>query len=119
MNKRELNISNNKLYENTPEDIILKSPFKIPPKGLQDLIDIKGVNATEYAYYDIAKKHKLDLAQMYLKFLEIQPFVSSVIIGATTMEQLKTNIESVNINLTNEIIQKINEVQKIYPNPCP
>ena len=55
MNKRELNISNNKLYENTPEDIILKSPFKIPPKGLQDLIDIKGVNATEYAYYDIAK----------------------------------------------------------------
>ena len=36
MNKRELNISNNKLYENTPEDIILKSPFKIPPKGLQD-----------------------------------------------------------------------------------
>jgi Predicted oxidoreductases (related to aryl-alcohol dehydrogenases) len=35
------------------------------------------------------------------------------------MEQLKTNIESVNINLTNEIIQEINEVQKIYPNPCP
>ena len=56
------------------------------------------------AYYEIAKKYKLDLAQMSLKFLEIQPFVTSVIIGATTMEQLKTNIESVNINLTNEII---------------
>ena len=35
------------------------------------------------------------------------------------MEQLKTNIESVNINLTEEIINEINEVQKIYPNPCP
>ena len=71
------------------------------------------------AYYEIAKKYKLDLAQMSLKFLEIQPFVTSVIIGATTMEQLKTNIESVNINLSNEIINEINEIQKIYPNPCP
>ena len=51
------------------------------------------------AYYKIAKKHNLDLTQMSLKFLEIQPFVTSVIIGATTMEQLKTNIESVNIKI--------------------
>ena len=56
---------------------------------------------------------------MSLKFLEIQPFVTSVIIGATTMEQLKMNIDSVNINLSEDIINKINEVQKIYPNPCP
>ena len=56
---------------------------------------------------------------MSLKFLEIQPFVTSVIIGATTMEQLKTNIESVNVNLTDEIIKQINEVQTVYPNPCP
>jgi len=71
------------------------------------------------AYYEIAKKHNLDLTQMSLKFLEIQPFVTSVIIGATTMEQLKTNIESVNIELTDEIVGEINEVQAIYPNPCP
>ena len=45
--------------------------------------------------------------------------MTSVIIGATTMDQLKTNIESVNINLTNDVIDEINEVQKIYPNPCP
>ena len=70
-------------------------------------------------YYKIAQKYKLDLAQMSLKFLEIQPFVTSVIIGATTMEQLKTNIESVNINLSDKIINEINEIQKIYPNPCP
>ena len=56
---------------------------------------------------------------MSLKFLEIQPFVTSVIIGATTTEQLKTNIESVNVELTNEIIEEINDVQKTYPNPCP
>ncbi len=71
------------------------------------------------AYYEIAKKYKLDLAQMSLKFLEIQLFVTSVIIGATTMEQLKTNIESVNINLTKEIIDEINEVQKIFRIPGP
>ena len=70
-------------------------------------------------YYDISKKYNLDFAQMSLKFLEIQPFVTSVIIGATTMEQLKTNIESVNVTLTNEAINEINEVQKKYPNPCP
>ena len=71
------------------------------------------------AYYDIAKKNNIDMAQMSLKFCEIQPFITSVIIGATTMEQLKTDIESVNVKLTDEIIKKINEVQKIYPNPCP
>jgi len=71
------------------------------------------------AYYEIAKKNNLDLTQMSLKFLEIQPFVTSVIIGATTIEQLKTNVESVNIKLTDEIINDINEVQAIYPNPCP
>ena len=71
------------------------------------------------AYYEVAQKYELNLAQMSLKFLEIQPFVTSVIIGATTMEQLKTNIESVNVDLKNEIIKEINDVQTIYPNPCP
>ena len=71
------------------------------------------------AYYEIAKKYNLDLAQMSLKFLEIQPFVTSVIIGATTMEQLKTDIESVNVKLSEDIIKEINEVQKLYSNPCP
>ena len=45
--------------------------------------------------------------------------MTSVIIGATTMEQLKINIESVNVNLSEEVIKEINEVQNIYPNPCP
>ena len=70
-------------------------------------------------YYEISEKYGLDMSQMSLKFCEIQDFMTSVIIGATTMEQLKTNIESVNINLTDDVIKEINEVQTIYPNPCP
>ena len=59
------------------------------------------------------------MSQMSIKFCEIQQFMTSVIIGATTMEQLKTNIESVKVNLDLETIKEINEVQKKYPNPCP
>ena len=70
-------------------------------------------------YYKISKKFGVDFAQMSLKFCEIQPFTTSVIIGATTMQQLKTNIESVNVTLSNEIINEINKIQKKYPNPCP
>ena len=75
-------------------------------------------NAVE-EYYKISKKYKLDMSQMSLKFCEVQKFMTSVIIGATTMEQLKINIESVNVNLSEEVIKEINEVQNIYPNPCP
>ena len=71
------------------------------------------------AYYEISKKYNLNFAQMSLKFCEIQKFITSIIIGATTMEQLKTDIESVNVNLSDEVIKQINEVQKIYTNPCP
>ena len=56
---------------------------------------------------------------MRLKFCEIQPFVTSLILGATKMEKVKTNIESVNVSLTSEIINEINKIQKKYPNPCP
>ena len=70
-------------------------------------------------YHEIANKYGLNFAQMSLKFCELQPFITSVIIGATTMDQLKTDIESVNINLSDEVINEINEIQKIYPNPCP
>ena len=70
-------------------------------------------------YFKISQKYNLDFAQMSLKFVEIQPFVTSVIIGATSMEQLKINIESVNVNLKKEILKEINDVQIKYPNPCP
>ena len=75
-------------------------------------------NAVE-EYYKISEKHNLNMSQMSLKFCELQHFMTSVIIGATTMEQLKTDIESVNVKLSDEVIKEINEIQKIYPNPCP
>ena len=52
--------------------------------------------------------------------MKFNHFVTSVIIGATTMEQLKTDIESVNVKLTDKMsLKKLMNVQKIYPNPCP
>ncbi len=70
-------------------------------------------------YYKISQKFDLDMSQMSIKFCEVQDFMTSVIIGATTMEQLKTNVESVKVNLDSDVIKEINNVQKKYPNPCP
>ena len=70
-------------------------------------------------YFKISKKYDLDISQMSIKFCEVQDFMTSVIIGATTMEQLKTDIESVKVKLDENVIKEINEIQKIYPNTCP
>ena len=75
-------------------------------------------NAVE-EYYKISKKHNLDMSQMSLKFCELQHFTTSVIIGATTMEQLKENIGSMNIKLTEETLEKINIIHNNNPNPAP
>ena len=98
-----------------------KLPEKSRMKLFKDFTRYKNDNGQKAIerYYELSKKFNIDFTQMSLKFCEIQAFVTSVIIGATTMEQLKTNIESVNVTLTNEIINEINNIQKIYPNPCP
>ena len=70
-------------------------------------------------YFDISKKFDLNFAQMSIKFCEVQKFVTSTIIGATTMQQLKTNIESVNVDLDKEVIKEINNVHLMHSNPCP
>ena len=70
-------------------------------------------------YYKIAKDFNINFAQMCLKFCEIQKFMTSIIIGATSMEQLKTDVESVNVKLNNEVLKKINHVHNLIPNPCP
>ena len=70
-------------------------------------------------YAQIAKNHNLSLTHLSLAFVNIQPFVTSNIIGATTMEQLKENIESVDVNLSDEIIEEINQVHEGQPNPAP
>ena len=70
-------------------------------------------------YSTIAKKYNISLCQMALAFVNTRPFVTSNIIGATTIEQLKENIESVNINLNDGIIEEINNVHADIPNPAP
>lgn len=70
-------------------------------------------------YQKIAKKHGMTLAEMSLAFVNQLPFVTSNIIGATKMSQLKENIGSINIDLTDEIIAEINAVHDLIPNPAP
>jgi aryl-alcohol dehydrogenase-like predicted oxidoreductase len=70
-------------------------------------------------YADLAQKHNLSLTEMSLAFVTQQPFVTSNIIGATTLKQLKQNIETVNIVLSDEILQEIDQIQLLQPNPAP
>ncbi len=70
-------------------------------------------------YNEIAKKNGLTLTEMSLAFVNQQAFVTSTIIGATTMEQLKENITTIDVVLSDEIIAEINAVQAIIPDPAP
>ena len=70
-------------------------------------------------YYKLAKENGLTLTQMALGFVNSRPFMTSNIIGATTMEQLKENIGTGDIDLSDEIIDKINLIHANNPNPTP
>lgn len=78
----------------------------------------KGFAATD-KYIAVAKKHGLDLSQLALQFVTTRPFVTSNIIGATTMEQLKSNIDSMSLKLTDDVLKDLEDVQREIPNPCP
>lgn len=70
-------------------------------------------------YLKIAEDNGLTLAQMSLAFVNQQPFLTSNIIGATNLEQLKENIESINVTLSEEVLAQINTVHDATPNPAP
>jgi aryl-alcohol dehydrogenase-like predicted oxidoreductase len=70
-------------------------------------------------YEEVAKKHNLSLTHLSLSFVNDRPFVTSNIIGATNLEQLKENIESINIKLSDEIISELNSINNKIPNPSP
>jgi aryl-alcohol dehydrogenase-like predicted oxidoreductase len=70
-------------------------------------------------YLEIAKKNGLTLTELSLAFIDQQPFVTSTIIGATTLEQLKENIDTIKVSLSDEILKAIDEVQAIIPDPAP
>ena len=80
-----------------------------------------GDKASEAAkhYLKIAEDNNMTLAQMSLAFVNQQPFVTSTIIGATNLEQLKENIDSINVTLSDVVLEQIDAVHEAMPNPAP
>ncbi|WP_417785623.1 NADP(H)-dependent aldo-keto reductase [Tenacibaculum sp.] len=70
-------------------------------------------------YKKIANKHGLTLTELSLAYINQLPFVTSNIIGATKMSQLKENINSINIELSDDVLEEIEAVHKVIPNPAP
>lgn len=73
--------------------------------------------AATRAYVELAKKHGLDPSAMALAFCLTRPFMASVIIGATTMEQLKVNIGAADLTLSEEVMKGITTIHRLYPMP--
>lgn len=69
------------------------------------------------AYVELAREHGLDPAQMALAFCLTRPFTASVIIGATSMEQLKTDIGAKDVALSAELMNGIRRIHRLYPAP--
>lgn len=76
------------------------------------------VKATQ-KYYELAQEHNISLAQMALAYVNTRPFLTSNIIGATNMKQLKENIGSIDVSLTPEILEGIEKIHNEHPNPAP
>ena len=74
--------------------------------------------ATE-RYVALAQQHLLEPAQMALAYVNTRPFLTSTIIGATTMEQLRSNIDSINLKLSAEVLEGIEAIHSGHPNPSP
>ncbi len=70
-------------------------------------------------YISLAKKHNIDVGQLALQFVTSRPFVTASIFGASTIAQLKKNIDSINVDLNDELEQAIEDIHLIYSNPCP
>jgi len=66
-------------------------------------------------YVDLAKQYDLDPCQMALAFVNDQPFVTSTLIGATNMQQLKSNIESITLKLSKEVYEEIDKIRRQFP----
>ncbi|UVE18586.1 NADP(H)-dependent aldo-keto reductase [Pseudomonas sp. LS44] len=70
-------------------------------------------------YVALAREHHLDPAQMALAYVTSQPFVTSTIIGATTLQQLETNLASSPLKLSEEVLAAIEAIHRSQPNPAP
>tara|TARA_A100001015_G_scaffold311760_1_gene415632 strand:- start:1130 stop:2167 length:1038 start_codon:yes stop_codon:yes gene_type:complete len=87
-------------------------------KGWERMINPLAMKAYD-EYYELAKENNLTMVQLAQAFVNSRPFVTSNIIGATTMDQLKENIESINIELNEATLDKINSIHNNNPNPSP
>ena len=101
---------NKQMPKNSRLDLFYKNYPRYHNQRTYDAVD---------EYFKIAKKHKISLTQLSLAFVNSRDFVTSNIIGATTMEQLKENIDSIKISLDQKIIEEINLVHENNPNPAP
>jgi aryl-alcohol dehydrogenase-like predicted oxidoreductase len=75
------------------------------------------VDQATMRYIEIANRHELDPCQMALAFVNQQSFVSSNLIGATNMAQLRSNIDSITLTLSDEVLSEIAKVRRQYPMP--
>ena len=71
------------------------------------------------AYVALAKKQGLDPAQMAIAYAVSRPFMTSVILGATTIEQLKTDMDGAALTLSDAVLEEIDQIHLDYPNACP
>jgi aryl-alcohol dehydrogenase-like predicted oxidoreductase len=78
----------------------------------------QGTAATQ-AYVALAQRHGLDPARMALAWVNQQAFVSTTIIGATTLEQLDSNLLSLDLQLNDDLLEEIENIHQQIPNPCP
>ncbi|WDZ94448.1 NADP(H)-dependent aldo-keto reductase [Herbaspirillum sp. WKF16] len=70
-------------------------------------------------YVALARQHGLDPAQMALAWVNSRPFITSNIIGATTLEQLRSNLDSLELTLSEEVLAGIEAIHRNQPNPAP
>ena len=71
------------------------------------------------AYVELARDHGLDPAQMALAYVNSRPFTTATIIGATRMDQLRDDIASIDLTLSDELVSAIEAIHRRCPNPCP
>ncbi len=68
-------------------------------------------------YIALANKHNIDVCQMAIAFVNSRPFTASTLIGATNMTQLKTNIEAIDLTLSDEILAELDAIHREIPSP--
>ena len=101
---------NNKIPKNSRMDLFYENYPRYHNQRTYDAVD---------EYFKIAQKNNMSLTQLSQAFVNSRDFVTSNIIGATTMKQLKENIGSINISLNQKIIEEINLIHENIPNPAP